>query len=47
MAWTHGAMLTMNQLDGFDEAELVGARINASNMAFVSPPAPVDPSERQ
>lgn len=40
--WAHGAMLTMNQLDGFDEAELVGARINASNMAFVSPPAPTD-----
>lgn len=45
--WTHGAMLTMNQLDGFDEAELVGARINASNMAFISPPAPVDPSDTQ
>jgi capsid protein len=29
----------MNQLDGFDEAELIAARIAASNMAFVSPPA--------
>lgn len=44
VAWAHGAMLTMNQLDGFDEAELVGARINASNMAFVSAPAPLDPA---
>jgi lambda family phage portal protein len=34
----HGAMLTLNQLDGFDEAELVGQRIAASNMAFISPP---------
>jgi lambda family phage portal protein len=47
VVWAHGAMLTMNQLDGFDEAELVGARINASNMAFVSPPAPLDPSDTQ
>lgn len=47
ITWAHGAMLTMNQLDGFDEAELVGARINASNMAFVSPPAPLDPSSEQ
>jgi lambda family phage portal protein len=39
VAWAHGAMLTMNQLDGFDEAELVAARIAASAMAFVSPPA--------
>jgi lambda family phage portal protein len=45
ITWAHGAVLTMNQLDGFDEAELVGARINASNMAFVSPPAPLDPGE--
>jgi lambda family phage portal protein len=40
--WAHGAMLTLNQLDGFDEAELVGARVAASNMAFVSPPAEAD-----
>jgi lambda family phage portal protein len=38
IAWPHGAMITMNQLDGFDESELVAARINASNMVFVSPP---------
>ncbi len=40
--WTHSIMLTLNQIDGFDDAELVGARINASNMAFVSPPAEAD-----
>lgn len=38
VTWTHGSMLSMNMLDGFDEAELVGARVGASNMAFVSPP---------
>lgn len=43
ITWAHGTVLTMNQLDGFDEAELVGARVGASNMAFVSPPAPLDP----
>lgn len=43
----HGAMITLNQLDGFDEAELVGARINASNMAFISAPAPLDPTSDQ
>lgn len=47
VTWAHGAMLTMNQLDGFDEAELVGARINASNMAFISLPAPLDPTSDQ
>jgi lambda family phage portal protein len=35
----HTAMKTLNQVDGFDEAELVAARINASNMAFISGPA--------
>lgn len=38
----HGSMMTLNQLDGFDEAELIGARVGASNMAFVSPPAEAD-----
>jgi lambda family phage portal protein len=42
ITWAHSAVLTMNQLDGFDEAELIGARVGASNMAFVSPPAPLD-----
>lgn len=42
LPWAHGAMLSLNQLDGFDEAELVGARIAASNMAFVSPPPELD-----
>jgi lambda family phage portal protein len=45
IAWAHGAMLTMNQLDGFDEAELVAARIAASSMAFVSPPAQAENSQ--
>ena len=40
--WGHGPMLTLNQLDGFDEAELVGQRVAASNMAFVSPPPDID-----
>jgi lambda family phage portal protein len=42
VTWAHSTLITANQLDGFDEAELVAARINASNMAFVSPPAPLD-----
>lgn len=34
----HGAMLRMNMLAGYEEAELVAARVGAANMAFVSPP---------
>jgi lambda family phage portal protein len=45
--WTHSIMLTLNHIDGFDEAELVGARIGASNMAFVSAPAEADPRQSE
>lgn len=34
----HGAMLRMNMLAGYEEAELVGARVGAANMVFVTPP---------
>jgi lambda family phage portal protein len=40
--WTTSIMMTLNQLGGFDDAELVGARIAASNMVIVSPPAEAD-----
>lgn len=36
----HGAMLRMNMLGGYEEAELVGARVGAANMAFVSETVP-------
>lgn len=36
----HGAMLRMNMLSGYEEAELVGARVGAANMAFVSAQVP-------
>lgn len=34
----HGAMLRMNMLGGYEEAELVGARVAAANMVIVAPP---------
>lgn len=40
--WAHGAMMSLNQMHGLDEAELVAARVGASNMVFVSPPAEVE-----
>lgn len=36
----HGAMLRLNMLAGYEEAELVGARVGAANMAFVSETVP-------
>jgi lambda family phage portal protein len=36
----HGAMLRMNMLGGYEEAELVGARVGAANMAFVTAQLP-------
>lgn len=38
VTWAHSAMLRLNMLGGYEEAELVGARVAASQMAFVSPP---------
>lgn len=43
--WAHGAMMSLNQLHGLDEAELVGQRVGASNMVFVSPAADVNGGE--
>lgn len=34
--------MSLNQMHGLDEAELVAARVGASNMVFVSPPAEVE-----
>lgn len=36
----HGAMLRINMLAGYEEAELVGARVGAANMAFVTASLP-------
>jgi len=36
--WLHASLLKLNMLDGYEEAELVGRRISASNMGFFSPP---------
>lgn len=38
MPWAHSAMLRMNMLGGYEEAELVGARVAASQMMIVSAP---------
>jgi lambda family phage portal protein len=38
MVWAHTAMLRLNMLNGYEEAELVGQRIGASYMAFAVPP---------
>ena len=40
--WAHGAMASLNQIRGLDEAELVAQRVAASNMVFVSAPAEAD-----
>lgn len=40
MVWAHTAMRRLNMLDGYEEAELVGARVAASQMAFAIPPTP-------
>lgn len=50
--FAHGAMMRINMLGGYEEAELVNQRIAAANMAFVSPPvnegqAPVTESDSQ
>jgi lambda family phage portal protein len=37
MVWAHAAMMRLNMLNGYEEAELVGQRIAASYMAFVAP----------
>lgn len=36
--WLHASLLKLNMLDGYEEAELVGRRVGASNMGFFSPP---------
>jgi lambda family phage portal protein len=38
--WARTAMRRLNMLDGYEEAELVGARVAASQMAFAVPPQP-------
>jgi lambda family phage portal protein len=39
MVWAHAAMMRLNMLNGYEEAELVGQRVAASYMAFVAPQA--------
>ena len=36
--WLHASLMKLNMLDGYEEAELIGRRIAASNMGFFSPP---------
>lgn len=43
--WTTSIMMTLNQIGGFDDAELIGARVGASHMAIVSAPADADPRQ--
>jgi lambda family phage portal protein len=42
MTWAHTAMMRLNMLNGYEEAELVGQRIGASVSAFAIPPTPTD-----
>jgi lambda family phage portal protein len=42
MTWAHTAMLRLNMLNGYEEAELVGQRVAASVSAYAIPPAPTD-----
>lgn len=36
--WLHASMLRLKMLDGYEEAELVAARVEACNMGFFIPP---------
>jgi lambda family phage portal protein len=40
MTWAHTAMIRLNMLNGYEEAELVGQRVAASISAYAVPPAP-------
>lgn len=37
--WLHASMMRLKMLDGYEEAELVAARVEACQMAFFIPPA--------
>lgn len=39
MTWAHTAMMRLNMLNGYEEAELIGQRVGASMSAYVIPPA--------
>lgn len=36
--WLHASMLRLKMFDGYEEAELIGKRIEACNMGFIIPP---------
>lgn len=43
--WLHASLMKLNMLDGYEEAELVGRRIGASNMGFFTQPIDEDAPE--
>lgn len=40
--WMHAAMTRLNNLGGYEEAEIIAARVGASKMGFITTPAPED-----